>query len=129
MTRDEALTHARTIVNATDLPVSADLERGFGDTPEIVAETIRLAADVGPVGCTIEDTTGDPERPLYDFGLAVERISAATEAVRGLSFPFLLKARAHNLMYANLSLDGPLSAYMPSNEQEPTCFSHPEFLM
>ena len=105
LTRDEALTHARTIVNATDLPVSADLERGFGDTPEIVAETIRLAADVGLVGCTIEDTTGDPDKPLYDFGLAIERISAAAEAARGLSFPFLLTARAHNLMYANPSLD------------------------
>jgi 2-methylisocitrate lyase-like PEP mutase family enzyme len=89
LTRDEALTHARTIVNATDLPVSADLAGGFGDTPEIVAETIRLAANVGLVGCTIEDITGDPDRPLF----------------RGLSFPFLLTARAHNLMYANPSLD------------------------
>lgn len=64
LTRDEALEHARTIVNATDLPVSADLERGFGDAPETVAETIRLAADAGLVGCSIEDATGHPDRPL-----------------------------------------------------------------
>src|SRR5215475_7341097 len=101
LTRDEALAHARLIVNATDLPVSADLEKGFGDAPEIVAETIRLAAEAGLVGCTIEDTTGDPERPLFDFSLAVERITAGAEAARRLGFPFLLTARAHNLMYAN----------------------------
>jgi 2-methylisocitrate lyase-like PEP mutase family enzyme len=105
LTRDEALAHARLIVNATDLPVSADLEKGFGDAPEIVAETIRLAAEAGLVGCTIEDTTGDPESPLFDFGLAVERIAAAAQASRALGFPFTLTARAHNLMYANPSLD------------------------
>src|SRR5260370_38169734 len=63
LTRDESLAHARVIVDATDLPRSADLEKGFGDAPETVAETIRLAAGVGLVGCTIEDSTGDPERP------------------------------------------------------------------
>jgi len=93
------------IVNATDLPVSADLERGFGDAPETVAETIRFAADAGLVGCTIEDTTGNQDKPLYDFSLAVERIAAAAEAARGLSFPFIMTARAHNLVYANPSLD------------------------
>src|SRR5215470_18220851 len=82
LTRDEALAHARLIVNATELPVSADLERGFGDAPETVATTIRLAAEAGLVGCTIEDTTGNPEAPLYDIGLAVERIAAAAEAAR-----------------------------------------------
>ena len=75
LTRDQALAHARVIVGATDLPVSADLEKGFGDTPDVVAETIRLAAEAGLVGCTIEDTTGDPNRPLYDDQLAVERIA------------------------------------------------------
>jgi 2-methylisocitrate lyase-like PEP mutase family enzyme len=105
LTRDEALAHARMIGNATDLPVSADLERGFGDAPEIVAETIRLAADAGLVGCTIEDTTGNNDRPLYDFNLAVERIAAAAQAARALNFPFVLTARAHNLVYANPSLD------------------------
>jgi 2-methylisocitrate lyase-like PEP mutase family enzyme len=64
LTREEALAHARVIVDATDLPVSADLEKGFGDAPEVVAETIRLAADVGLVGCTIEDATGNSDRPL-----------------------------------------------------------------
>lgn len=105
LSRDEALAHARTVVNATDLPVSADLERGFGDAPEIVAETVRLAAGAGLVGCTIEDTTGNREAPLYDFNLAVERVAAAAEAAHALSFPFILAARAHNLMYANASLD------------------------
>ncbi len=105
LTRDEAVAHAHLIVDATDLPVSADLENGFGDAPEVVAETIRLAAAVGLVGCTIEDSTGDREHPLYDFQLAVERIAAAAEAARALPFPFLLTARAHNLLYANPSLN------------------------
>ena len=105
LTRDEALAHARLIVDATDLPVSADLERGFGDAPEIVAETIRLAAETGLVGCTIEDTTGNQENPLYDFTLAVERIAAAAEAARSLPFPFMLTARAHNLLFDASSLD------------------------
>jgi 2-methylisocitrate lyase-like PEP mutase family enzyme len=105
LTRDEALAHARAIVEATDLPVSADLERGFGDAPEVVAETVRLAAEVGLVGCTIEDSTGKPDSPLYDFELAVERISTAAEASRALPFPFMLTARAHNFLYTNPSLD------------------------
>jgi len=104
-TRNEALAHARLIVKATDLPVSADLEKGFGDQPEIVAETILFAAEAGLVGCTIEDSTGNPEHPLFDFQLAVERIEAAATAARGLPFPFMLTARAHNLLYANPSLD------------------------
>lgn len=105
LTRDEALEHSRLIVYATDLPVSADLEKGFGDAPEVVAETIRLAAGVGLVGCTIEDSTGNPDRPLYDLRLAVERIAAAAQAARALQVPFILTARAHNLLYANPSLD------------------------
>jgi 2-methylisocitrate lyase-like PEP mutase family enzyme len=105
LTRDEALEHSRLIVDATDLPVSADLEKGFGDAPEVVAETIRLAAGVGLVGCTIEDSTGNPDRPLYDLRLAVERIAAAAQAARALQVPFILTARAHNLLYANPSLD------------------------
>jgi 2-methylisocitrate lyase-like PEP mutase family enzyme len=105
LTRDQSLSHASTIVNATNLPVSADLERGFGDAPEIVAETVRLAADIGVVGCTIEDTTGNQDRPLYDFSLAVERIAAAAQEAGALGFRFVLTARAHNLMFANPSLD------------------------
>ena len=109
LTRDQALAHARMIVEATDLPVSADLEKGFGDPPEVVAETIRLAAEVGLVGCTIEDATRNPDRPLYDFGLAVERVAAAAQAAHALTFPFVLTARAHNLLYAPASLEDTIS--------------------
>ena len=105
LTREEALAHARVIVDATDLPVSADLERGFGDAPDVVAETIRLAAEAGLVGCTIEDATGNPDSPLYDIGFAVERIAAAAETARGLPFSFVLTARAHNFLYSAPSLD------------------------
>lgn len=105
LTRDESLQHAGLIVGATDLPVSADLGKGFGDAPETVAETIRLAAEAGLVGCTIEDSTGNSERPLYDESLAVERIAAAVEAANALPFPFMLAARAHNLLYAAPNLD------------------------
>ena len=100
LTRDEALEHARLIVGATDLPVSADLEKGFGDAPETVAQTVRLAAGAGLVGCTIEDATGRQDSPLFDDRLAVERIAAAAEAARALPFPFTLTARAHNWLYA-----------------------------
>jgi 2-methylisocitrate lyase-like PEP mutase family enzyme len=105
LTREEAIAHARMIVNATELPVSADLERGYGDAPEDVAETIKLAAECGLVGCTIEDSTGDADKPLYDLNLAVERVAAAVTEVRKLGFPFTLTARAHNLLYPNASLD------------------------
>jgi 2-methylisocitrate lyase-like PEP mutase family enzyme len=105
LTRDEALAHARSIVDATLLPVSADLGNGFGNAPEVVAETIRLAADAGLVGCTIEDTTGDPVNPLYSFELAVERIAAAAEAARALPFLFTVTARAHNLLFSNAKLE------------------------
>jgi 2-methylisocitrate lyase-like PEP mutase family enzyme len=105
LTRNEALAHARIIVNATDLPVSADLEGGFGDAAEVMAETVRLAAEAGLVGCTIEDSSGNADKPLYDFSLAVERIAAAAEAAHSLGFPFLLTARAHNFVHPNPSLD------------------------
>src|SRR5688572_1333121 len=78
VTRDEALAHARAIVEATDLPVAADLEKGFGDAPDVVAETIRMAADVGLVGGSIEDATGDPRKPLYDLDDAVKQIGRAS---------------------------------------------------
>jgi 2-methylisocitrate lyase-like PEP mutase family enzyme len=97
------------IVDATDLPVSADFGQGFGDAPEVVAETIRLAAEVGLVGCTIEDATGNQASPLYDVRLAVERIAAAAQAVRALPFPFMLTTRAHNFLYANPSLEDTIS--------------------
>src|SRR5512134_2953477 len=94
VTRDEALAQARAIVEATDLPVSADLEKGFGDAPSDTAETIRRAAAAGLVGGSIEDATGDKDRPLYDLGHATERVAAAVEAARALPFPFTLTARA-----------------------------------
>ena len=114
LTREEALAHSRLIVDATDLPVSADLEGGYGDEPEVVAETILLAAEAGLAGCTIEDSTGNPARPLYDFPLAVERIAAAAQAARALPFPFTLTARAHTFLYPAPSLEeaiGRLQAY------------------
>jgi 2-methylisocitrate lyase-like PEP mutase family enzyme len=109
LTRDQALEHSRLIVEATDLPVSGDLENGFGNAPEVVAETVRLAAAVGLVGCTIEDASGNQDRPLYDFGLAVERIAAAAEAARALQFPFMLTARAHTFLCPDPSLDDAIS--------------------
>ena len=105
VTREEALAQARAIVAATDLPVSADLEKGFGDAPAVAAETIRLAAEVGLVGGSIEDATGGKDKPLYDFGLAVERVAAAVQAARALSFPFTLTARSENFLRGNPSLD------------------------
>jgi len=104
VTRDEALAHARAIVEATDLPVSADLEKGFGDAPAAAAETIRLAAGVGLVGGSIEDATGDPAKPLYGIGHATERVAAAVQAARALPFPFTLTARAENFLRGNPDL-------------------------
>ena len=105
LSRDEALQHAREIVAATELPVSADLENGFGEAPAYVAETIRLAAGTGLVGGSIEDFTGDKSRPFYDLGLASERIAAAAEAARGLGFAFTLTARAENFLRGNPDLE------------------------
>jgi 2-methylisocitrate lyase-like PEP mutase family enzyme len=96
--RDKAIAHAAEIVSATDLPVSADLENGFGDDPETVAETIRRAGQAGLAGGSIEDGTGRAEAPLYEFELAVERVRAAAEAARALSLPFMLTARAENFI-------------------------------
>ncbi len=104
-TRDEALAHARLIVEATDLPVAADLEKGFGDAPDVVAETIRMAADVGLVGGSIEDATGDPRNPLYDLDTAVKRVEAAAVAARALPFRFTLTARTENYLRGNPDLN------------------------
>ena len=106
VSRDEALANAKAIVDATDLPVAADLENGYGHTPEAAAETIRLAgATAGLVGGSIEDTTGDPRRPIYDFQLAVERVAAAVESARALPFPFVLVGRAENFLHGRPDLD------------------------
>jgi 2-methylisocitrate lyase-like PEP mutase family enzyme len=92
------LDHVATIAAATELPVSADLENGYADTPEGVAETYALAATTGIVGASIEDSTGDPAQPLFDIAIAAERVRAAVEAVRALPFPFTLTARAENFL-------------------------------
>ncbi len=96
--RDEMIAHVAAIAGASDLPVSADLESGFGDTPEVVAETIRLAAAAGVVGGSIEDATQKPDRPIYEHEYAAERVRAAAEAARGLPFTFTLTARAENYL-------------------------------
>jgi 2-methylisocitrate lyase-like PEP mutase family enzyme len=105
ITRTQALAHARQIIAATALPVSADLENGFGAAPEAVAQTVRLAAEAGLVGGSIEDASGDERAPIYGFAHAVERIHAAVEAVRGLPFPFVLTARAENFIHGVTDLD------------------------
>jgi len=105
VTRDEALEHARLICSTTDLPVAADLEKGFGDAPADAAETIRLAAGTGLVGGSIEDATGNKDQPLFDFNHAVERVAAAVEAARRHPFPFTLTARTENFLRGNPDLD------------------------
>jgi len=103
VTRDEALAHARAIVMATDLPVSADLEKCFADAPEAAAETIRLAGEVGLAGGSIEDASGNKDKPIFDFEHAVERVAAAAEAARGQ--PFVLTARSENFLRGRPDLD------------------------
>ncbi len=103
--RDETMAHVAAIAAATDLPVSADLENGFGDTPEAVAETIRLAAKAGLAGGSIEDATGRADSPLYELAAASDRIRAAAEVVRGLSFCFTLTARAENYLVGRPDLE------------------------
>ena len=102
--RDEALAHAADLVAATPLPVSGDFENGFADDPEGVAETVRLAAEVGLSGCSIEDTQMAAGNPAYGFDLAIERIRAAASAARGLGRPFVLCARADGVMNGSYDL-------------------------
>ncbi|TFH46386.1 MAG: isocitrate lyase/phosphoenolpyruvate mutase family protein, partial [Lysobacterales bacterium] len=102
---EEKIAHCRALCAATDLPVSADLEKCFADSPEGAAETIRMAAEAGVVGGSIEDFSGDAGKPIYDFDLAVERVHAAVEAARSLDFPFTLTARAENLLHGRNDLD------------------------
>ena len=105
VTREETLANARAIVDATNLPVSADLENGFGHSPQKVAETIQLAVSVGLVGGSIEDATGDRDKPIYDLSLAVERISAAVEAACAQNIHFTLTARAENFLHGRPDLE------------------------
>ena len=102
--RQETLAYASAIASATKLPVSADLENGFGDSPEVVAETIRLAAAAGVVGGSIEDATGRPNHPIYEMEVAIERVRAAVAAARALPFPFTLTARAENYWHGRPDL-------------------------
>jgi len=99
VTRDEVIENCRTIAAATDLPVNADLENCFAHAPEAAADTIRLAAEAGVVGGSIEDFTGDRANPIYQFELAVARVRAAVEVAHALPVPFLLTARAENLLH------------------------------
>lgn len=103
LSRDEILENAKSIAEATHLPVSADLEDGYGRSPEACAETIRLAAAIGLAGGSIEDATGDPQDPIYEFQLAVERVASAAEAAHDCQF--LLTARAENFLHSRPNLD------------------------
>ena len=105
VSREEVLDNCRLIAAATDLPVNADLENGYAHEPRAAAEMIRLASEAGIVGGSIEDATGDPQNPIYDFALAVERVQAAVEVGRSLPVPFVLTARAENLLHGRLDLD------------------------
>lgn len=102
--RKETLAYASAIASATQLPVSADLENGFGDSPQVVAETIKLAAAAGVVGGSIEDATGRPDHPIYEIELATERVRTAVAAARALPFPFTLTARAENYWHGRPDL-------------------------
>jgi 2-methylisocitrate lyase-like PEP mutase family enzyme len=108
VSREETFAHVRSIVEATPLPVSADLENGFGESPETVAQTIQLAGLAGLAGASIEDATYRPEAPILDRTLAVERIRAAVEAARALSYPFVLTARSENFIRGRPDLDDTL---------------------
>jgi 2-methylisocitrate lyase-like PEP mutase family enzyme len=105
VSRTEVLDNCRAIAAATDLPVTADLENGYAHEPRAAAEMIRLAAEAGVVGGSIEDATGDREKPIYEFHLAVERVHAAIEVARSLPIPFTLTARAENLLHGRADLD------------------------
>jgi 2-methylisocitrate lyase-like PEP mutase family enzyme len=101
----EILENCRAIAEATDLPVNADLENCGAHEPKAASNAIRLAAEAGCVGGSIEDMTGDRSNPIYDFTLAVERVQAAAEVARSLPFPFTLTARAENFLYGRTDLD------------------------
>jgi 2-methylisocitrate lyase-like PEP mutase family enzyme len=105
VSRREVLDNCRMIAEATDLPVNADLENGYAHEPRAAAEMVRLAAEAGVVGGSIEDATGEAGNPIYDFALAVERVHAAVEVARALPFPFMLTARAENLLHGRPDLD------------------------
>jgi 2-methylisocitrate lyase-like PEP mutase family enzyme len=102
---ESMMQHCRDIVSATDLPVSADLEKGKGDSPESCAETVFAAEAAGLAGCSIEDYSGDPANPIYEYSRAVERVAAAVEAARALRRDFVFTARAENFLWGRSDLD------------------------
>jgi 2-methylisocitrate lyase-like PEP mutase family enzyme len=102
--RDRMMKHVAEIAAATELPVSADLENGYGDPPEVAAETIKRAAQAGAVGGSIEDASGKPENPIYELEHSVQRVQAAAAAARGVPFPFTLTARAENYLHGRPDL-------------------------
>ena len=104
MTRDEVIANCRVIAEATDLPVNADLENCFAHEPDAAADTIRIAAEAGAVGGSIEDFSGDRNDPIYDFDLAVARVRAAVQVAHSLPVPFLLTARAENLIHGRTDM-------------------------
>jgi 2-methylisocitrate lyase-like PEP mutase family enzyme len=105
VSRQEVIENCRVIAGATNLPVNADLENCYAHEPRAAAQMIALAAEAGIVGGSIEDATADPDKPIYDFELAVERVHAAVEVARSLPFPFMLTARAENLLQGRHDLD------------------------
>ncbi|HXP32573.1 MAG TPA: isocitrate lyase/phosphoenolpyruvate mutase family protein [Acidimicrobiales bacterium] len=116
LNRDESLNQAAAIVAATDLPVSADLENGFGDEPERVAETVRLALEAGLAGCSIEDFTGNPDDPIYAVGPAAERIRAASDAAHSGPTRLVLTARAENHLHGHPDLDDTIARLVAYQE-------------
>ncbi|MEY2476045.1 MAG: hypothetical protein QOG87_1360 [Actinomycetota bacterium] len=102
--RDEAIAHGAALAAATDVPISADLENGFADDPAEVAETVRLAIGAGLAGCSIEDSTGRKDAPIYDAGRAVERVAAAAEAAHAGPERLVLTARAENYLHGRPDL-------------------------
>jgi 2-methylisocitrate lyase-like PEP mutase family enzyme len=105
VTREELIANCRDIAHATELPVNADLENGYADDPKQAAQIIRMAAEAGIVGGSIEDATGRDDKPIYDFNLAVERVAAAAEVAHSLPFPFTFTARAENFLHGRRDLD------------------------
>jgi len=105
VTREELIANCRAIAEATDLPINADLENGYADDPDEAATIIPMAAEAGVVGGSIEDATGNPAQPIYDFNLAVKRVAAAARVARALPFPFTLTARAENYLHDRPDLD------------------------
>ena len=105
VSRDEALQHAEQIVSGTSLPVSGDLENGFGDDAATVAETVKLARDAGLSGCSIEDTQMTEGNPTYEFDHAIERVAAAVDAARQMEDPFVLCARADGVLNGSYDMD------------------------